>query len=223
LRYSKGSIEVLLGGIWTEASLSIGFEAIVLGFVSETILVEAPRSTVKSVEGARIDEDPRSIVRSVEINVTVEVSLSIVGPVGPVKGSKIVKVDVTLRTIRIEAIVLGFVSETILVEAPRSIVEVSLSIVGPVGPVKGIKIVKVEVALRTIRIEAIVLGSILIEISEAVLVEVSSLWSDIGSIKGSCIVLRAKTLSPSEHGISFGLRFSLSVGGSFTVGSVLIP
>ena len=183
LRSSKCSVEI---SILVETSLSVRLEAIVLGSVSETILVEAPRSIVRSIEDIiGVVEVSRSIVRSIEGIEVVEVSRSFVRSIEGIIG---------------------------VVEAPRSIVrsnegtrvdEVSRSIV---RSVEGTGVVKVDVTLRTVRIEAIVLRSI----SEAVLVEVSSLGTNIGPVEGSCIVLRPKALSPSEHGIS--LRLSLSVG-----------
>ena len=214
LRSSKRSVEI---SILVETSLPVSFEAIVLGSVSETILVEVSGSIIRYVEGTMVVEVSRSIDRSVEGARIVEVSKSIVRYI---KGTRVVEVSRSIvraiKGTKVSRNIVRSIEGTRVVEVSRSIVksiegnridEVSRSIVRSVRSIEGTRVVKVEVALRTIRIEAIVLGSI----SEAVLVEVfSSLGSKIGTVEGSCIVLRPKALCPSEHGVSF--RLSLGVG-----------
>jgi len=216
LRSSKGSVEISkvtsLG--WVEISLwSTRIEGIVLGSIeiSEIISWSIVGSIVKSIEG-RVVEISWSIVGSIEGTKVVEISWSINGSIE----GRVVEISWSIvegtRVVEISWSIVGSIGsiEGRVVEISWSIiegtrvVEISWSIVGSIGSVEGIRVVEVEVSLRNIRIEGIVLTSVLVEISETVLVEVSSLWF--------LIALRTKALPASEHRISLSISLWLSVG-----------
>jgi len=229
LRSSKGSVEISkvtsLG--WVKISLwSTRTEGIVLGSIeiSEIISWSIVGSIVRSIEG-RVVEISWSIVRSIEGRV-VESSWSIIGSiegrvveiswsiVGSIEG-RVVEISWPIvgsiegRVVEISWSIIGSIEGRVveiswsITEGTR-VVEISWSIVGSVGSVEGIRVVEVEVSLRNIRIEGIVLTSVLVEVSETVLVEVSSLWF--------LIALRTKALPASEHRISLSISLWLSVG-----------